>query len=247
MIRNFTYLIIFTSAPGVLPEQNERYWIQPWKVNEIKAYKNGHLWSSLAPFLGYLRICVHPGFCRILNNFRMKNFLIQSVFFAVFKWMYFPKKITIWRKYTVKSSPSFSSANLWDSGWDPNGALVLLTCVSSKIEYVSGSDIKIFVRRRRFPYFNLQLSIGRRPTAKNTIPKDVRIYQKTFWKRKNILAFTSSVMARMERRKKRISKDSTENPHGNSSKSLPELIIPTYISFSFLLRFHCVHNVFSTN
>ncbi len=39
MIRNFEYLIVFTSAPGVLPEQNDRYWIQPWKVNEIKAYK----------------------------------------------------------------------------------------------------------------------------------------------------------------------------------------------------------------
>ncbi len=39
MIRNFEYLIVFTSAPDVLPEQNDRYWIQPWKVNEIKAYK----------------------------------------------------------------------------------------------------------------------------------------------------------------------------------------------------------------
>ncbi len=39
MIRNFEYLIVFTSVPGVLPEQNDRYRIQPWKVNEIKAYK----------------------------------------------------------------------------------------------------------------------------------------------------------------------------------------------------------------
>ncbi len=39
MIWNFAYLIVFTSTPGVLPEQNDRYWIQPWKVNEIKAYK----------------------------------------------------------------------------------------------------------------------------------------------------------------------------------------------------------------
>ncbi len=39
MIRNFEYLIVFTSTPGVLPEQNDRYWIQPWKVNEIKVYK----------------------------------------------------------------------------------------------------------------------------------------------------------------------------------------------------------------
>ncbi len=38
MIRNFEYLIVFTSAPGVLPEQNDQYQIQPWKVNEIKAY-----------------------------------------------------------------------------------------------------------------------------------------------------------------------------------------------------------------
>ncbi len=39
MIRNFEYLIVFTGAPGVLPEQNYRYQIQPRKVNEIKAYK----------------------------------------------------------------------------------------------------------------------------------------------------------------------------------------------------------------
>ncbi len=38
MIRNFEYLIVFTSTPGVLPEQHDRYRIQPWKVNEIKAY-----------------------------------------------------------------------------------------------------------------------------------------------------------------------------------------------------------------
>ncbi len=40
MIQNFEYLTVFTSAPGVLPEQNDRYQIQPRKVNEIKAYKN---------------------------------------------------------------------------------------------------------------------------------------------------------------------------------------------------------------
>ncbi len=40
MFRNFKYLIIFTSTPGVPPEQNDQYWIQPWKVNEIKVYKN---------------------------------------------------------------------------------------------------------------------------------------------------------------------------------------------------------------
>ncbi len=40
MIRNFPYLIVFTSAPGVLPEQHDPYRIQPRKVNEIKAYKN---------------------------------------------------------------------------------------------------------------------------------------------------------------------------------------------------------------
>ncbi len=39
MIWNFEYFIVFTSAPGVLPEQNDRYRIQPWKVNEIGAYK----------------------------------------------------------------------------------------------------------------------------------------------------------------------------------------------------------------
>ncbi len=43
MIRDFEYLMVFTSAPGVLPEQNDWYPIQPWKVNEIKAYnKKGH-------------------------------------------------------------------------------------------------------------------------------------------------------------------------------------------------------------
>ncbi len=40
MILNFEYLIVFTSAPSVLPQQNDQYRIQPWKVNEIKAYKN---------------------------------------------------------------------------------------------------------------------------------------------------------------------------------------------------------------
>ncbi len=39
MLRNFDYLIVFTSAPSVLPEQNDRYRIKPGKVNEIKAYK----------------------------------------------------------------------------------------------------------------------------------------------------------------------------------------------------------------
>ncbi len=37
MIWNFKYFIVFTSASGVLPEQNDWYGIQPWKVNEIKA------------------------------------------------------------------------------------------------------------------------------------------------------------------------------------------------------------------
>ncbi len=40
MIWNFEYLIVYTSTPGVLPQQNDQYQIQPWKVNEIKAYKN---------------------------------------------------------------------------------------------------------------------------------------------------------------------------------------------------------------
>ncbi len=47
MIRNFKYFIVFASAPGVLPEQNDWYWIQPWKVNEIKAYKKDHIVGSL--------------------------------------------------------------------------------------------------------------------------------------------------------------------------------------------------------
>ncbi len=31
MIRNFKYFIVITSAPGVLPKQNDWYRIQPWK------------------------------------------------------------------------------------------------------------------------------------------------------------------------------------------------------------------------
>ncbi len=51
MIRNFKNFIVFTSAPGFLPEQNDRYRIQPWKVNEIKAYKKSRV-LSMASFLG---------------------------------------------------------------------------------------------------------------------------------------------------------------------------------------------------
>ncbi len=40
MIRNFKYFTVFTSAHGVLLEQHDWNQIQPWKVNEIKAYKN---------------------------------------------------------------------------------------------------------------------------------------------------------------------------------------------------------------
>ncbi len=50
MIRNFEYLILFTSAHGVLPEQNDEYRIQPRKVNEIKAYnkkRNYHVCAKL--------------------------------------------------------------------------------------------------------------------------------------------------------------------------------------------------------
>ncbi len=39
MIWNFKNFIVFTSAPSVLPEQNDQYRIQPWKVNDIKAYE----------------------------------------------------------------------------------------------------------------------------------------------------------------------------------------------------------------
>ncbi len=53
MIRDFEYWIVFTSAPGVvLPEENYRYRIQSWKVNEIKAYK---------------KCCYHHNFCN--NSF----------------------------------------------------------------------------------------------------------------------------------------------------------------------------------
>ncbi len=43
MIQNFEYLTVFTSAPGVLPEQNDRYQIQPWNVNEIKGYNINYI------------------------------------------------------------------------------------------------------------------------------------------------------------------------------------------------------------
>ncbi len=48
MIQNFKYFIVFSSAPGILPEQNDWYRIKPWKVNEIKAYKKekGHSWQK---------------------------------------------------------------------------------------------------------------------------------------------------------------------------------------------------------
>ncbi len=51
MIWNFEYLIVFTSAPNVLPEQNDWYRIQPWKVNEIKAYKKERIPEMLLDFL----------------------------------------------------------------------------------------------------------------------------------------------------------------------------------------------------
>ncbi len=51
MIRNFEYLTVFTSAPDVLPEQNDRYRIQPWKVNKIKAYKKVIFKKILGKFL----------------------------------------------------------------------------------------------------------------------------------------------------------------------------------------------------
>ncbi len=36
MIWNFEYLIVFTSAPSILPEQNDQYWMQPWKVKKAR-------------------------------------------------------------------------------------------------------------------------------------------------------------------------------------------------------------------
>ncbi len=50
MIRNFEYLIVFTSASGVLPEENDRYRIQPWKVNGIKAYKKQGFFGVFSEF-----------------------------------------------------------------------------------------------------------------------------------------------------------------------------------------------------
>ncbi len=54
MIRNFKYFIVFTSTPSVLPEQNDRYRIQPGKVNEIKAYKKAVFLEKTTknPFVG---------------------------------------------------------------------------------------------------------------------------------------------------------------------------------------------------
>ncbi len=48
MIQNFKYFIVFTSTPGVLLEQNDWYRIQPWKVNEIKAYKKEQNWCEIS-------------------------------------------------------------------------------------------------------------------------------------------------------------------------------------------------------
>ncbi len=58
MILNFKYLIVFTSAPGVLPEQNDRYKIQPWKVNEIKVYKNERIYFKVSVVLKNWTICL---------------------------------------------------------------------------------------------------------------------------------------------------------------------------------------------
>ncbi len=55
MLRNFKYFIVFTSAHGVLQEQNDWYRIQPWKVNEIKAYKNQQISA-------WWKICTKPHF-----------------------------------------------------------------------------------------------------------------------------------------------------------------------------------------
>ncbi len=54
MIRNFKYFILFTSAPCVLPEQNDQYRIQPWKVNEIKAYNDNHAVGNQEKYSYYL-------------------------------------------------------------------------------------------------------------------------------------------------------------------------------------------------
>ncbi len=47
MTQNFEYLIVFTSTLGVLPKQNDRYRVQPWKVNEIKSCKKVLVLSNI--------------------------------------------------------------------------------------------------------------------------------------------------------------------------------------------------------
>ncbi len=78
--------MVFTSAPGVLPEQNDRYRIQPCKVNEIKAYKkkekrlhefNQNLWTvkglqiQVPPELSISRCLFKKRHCYV--NFLWKN------------------------------------------------------------------------------------------------------------------------------------------------------------------------------
>ncbi len=76
-------MIVFTSAPSVLPEQNDRYWIQPWKVNEIKAYKkmkdSSILWIDLSfEFWVRREICL----CIILWSYGGKACKCQKANFS---------------------------------------------------------------------------------------------------------------------------------------------------------------------
>ncbi len=68
MILNFEYLIVFTSAPGVLPQQNDRYRIQPWKVNEIKAY------NKIQADFKYCFLFLKKCYCNLKKMKIYKNF-----------------------------------------------------------------------------------------------------------------------------------------------------------------------------
>ncbi len=113
MIRNFEYLTVFTCAPGVLPEQNDRYQIQPWKVNEIKAYKKK---SAEGLLMKGREIAIKTGSKRMLQeitsierenahsgilsktNFRNFSYIISGNFCGNFE-----KKIEeVWRKFFAK-------------------------------------------------------------------------------------------------------------------------------------------------
>ncbi len=83
----------FHKLPSVLPEQNDRYPIQPWKMNEIKAYK-----KYLTPVLtfwknGKIMAECNKNFREPLANFKETNRIFWDVLKNVTKKLQqFPRK-----------------------------------------------------------------------------------------------------------------------------------------------------------